>query len=359
MRLKFNLILSSIPRNYGGAGAYLDKIVDDVRYSLHLYPINFNINYIFLNRLLLAMQVVLIRLFARVIGDLKLLNEILVYHPQTIGYKLCSRLISNSNKCVYYVLDSSFFCKKSYNEHNNKNCLKCLNDFTPFDSCNSFPFEYKDSEYTFFLKTIQENITKIEFIVQHKGIEVLLKQKYSKDCNVTIKKMVTNEFSLLKRIISLKYDIKYDFVFHGHKLNAKGYDYSIQLAKKLKELSFFFPIEESTNNLSNATFISQNWESGLMQTIQESFIVLVPSIWTAPVESALIKSMLLGKPVCVFRFENSTAENLLPLGTYIPLTGDIESDSKLLRLMLRDVSNLQQIGERGKEWANKYIEFEN
>jgi CDP-paratose 2-epimerase len=53
-------------------------------------------------------------------------KEIIIIHPQTIGWKLTLRLIKR-NKIKWYLIDNSFFCLKSYNYRSKVGeCLDCI-----------------------------------------------------------------------------------------------------------------------------------------------------------------------------------------------------------------------------------------
>jgi hypothetical protein len=96
----------------------------------------------------------------------------------------------------------------------------------------------------------------------------------------------------------------YDIVYHGLDVEAKGVTWALELAKALPEYSFLFPFRrDSSNNNAplNCRFKEMSWESGLRQAIMSDAVTIVPSQWSAPIEGAVIKSLLYSSvtAVCV------------------------------------------------------------
>ena len=90
---------------------------------------------------------------------------------------------------------------------------------------------------------------------------------------------------------------KYDIVFHGKPLIAKGILYFIKLAIILPELTFFVPDTKENIKLvfngdipSNIFFKNITWETGLLEVVEDAKLVINPSLWSAPIEGALVKS---------------------------------------------------------------------
>ena len=128
--------------------------------------------------------------------------------------------------------------------------------------------------------------------------------------------MDTNEIHE-KTSLNKKEFPSYDIVFHGSSLIAKGILYFLELAEELTNFTFFIP--DSEENLKkiykscipqNVTCESVTWESGLLEIVQQSNLVVNPSLWSAPIEGALVKSAAYNDNVAtvetMYGFENET-----------------------------------------------------
>jgi hypothetical protein len=99
----------------------------------------------------------------------------------------------------------------------------------------------------------------------------------------------------------------WDVLFHGHGLPAKGVEWVMELAVASPELKFLFPFAcpEDFRAPSNCTFLPLSWERGLRAEIERSKFVIVPSLWSAPIEGSLVKSIAIARAVLVV--ENGTS----------------------------------------------------
>ena len=107
-------------------------------------------------------------------------------------------------------------------------------------------------------------------------------------------------------------------MFHGKPLIAKGILYFIELAIILPELSFFIPDTKENVKLvfnadlpSNIFFKNITWETGLLEIVEKAKLVINPSMWSAPIEGALVKSAYFNNNVATvktrFGFENEVS----------------------------------------------------
>ena len=74
-------------------------------------------------------------------------------------------------------------------------------------------------------------------------------------------------------IPSLSKYTEYDFVFHGNNLDAKGANYVLNLSKKMKKRTFFFPYKLN-KLLKNCFYKQTNWDGDLIDALMNSKIVL-------------------------------------------------------------------------------------
>ena len=343
------ILLTAITPGIGGAGDYLAEIKNTYS-GLVISPIKiFSKNNVF-QKIVSQTGVILIKIIGFFLGFFWREN-LTIYHHQTLGLKITSRLINRSAKIDFYILDAGFFCKKSYNHLFGETCLNCLKDFAPDATCKSSPRYTNDRNYISFREVLIKNKSKINFIVQTESHKLMLKESYLSIQRCSIQKMKHNNlnYGSAKQLIGRSFD----FVFHGNKLDPKGYSYTLELSKNIKKASFFFPFEIENKN-SNCKDDKINWNDGLAETIMKCKIVLCPSLWSAPAESSVIKSMLLCKPVAIITTKYSASNCLYPSGTFIDLTGNIKKDTLILIGYLNDREQLKTIANNGHSWAKKY-----
>jgi hypothetical protein len=182
----------------------------------------------------------------------------------------------------------------------------------------------------------------------------LLRKCFGRDVNFTINKMLIDDFYEINNRASPV--PVYDFGFHANLIDAKGLSYFLDLARAIPDAVFFIPTPaiKILPMLVNLEAISSTWATGLELRLRQCKIVLCPSLWTAPVEAAVIKTMLLRKVVGLVKAPFSFA-NQLPDVCYIELTGNCDKDSVLLIAHLKNPGNLEQIASNGYEWASEYI----
>lgn len=227
-------------------------------------------------------------------------KEVVFMHPQTASYRNLFRLMKH-NKLSIYVMDSSFFCIRSYNTNPNSNseCLQCLGDISPYLLCEPFPAKISKTDNIVYLNNLLLLYRKVDFLVQNVNQERLLRRHFGYDVNVKVVGMDTGE-CVDNVIFPYKYNCEKNFniVFHGSSHPAKGICYVIDLAENLPNYSFLVPssrveVEVSTQRdvLPNNVFcIEMNWENGLKEQVKCADLVINPSMWSAPIEGALIKS---------------------------------------------------------------------
>ena len=187
-------LISGIPPSESGVGylMYLiEKLALDNSFQV-IYPKYSNISL----RKLLANPIKLVYevykrfkckvLFKQDINTIKN-SEIILIHPQTIGFNEFLSLIQTNTIIKWYVMDNSFFCIESYNVLNGKECINCLNDL---DNCNSqckpFPINYNKRVNLEYLKVLKKYASKILFYAQNSMQERLLKEFYGENINVRV-----------------------------------------------------------------------------------------------------------------------------------------------------------------------------
>jgi len=286
---------------------------------------------------------------------------VFLFHPQSIGLKQSIDLIKD-NQVYFYVLDTFFFCKKSYNYiEGHSPCFKCISNPNASieNNCEFSIFKLNDKNYYNFQKTIYENLSTITFLTQNDNQLLLLKQKFGNKINAKKLGMLIN----LPNDLIDKNDLKlsYDFVFHNTGVKSKGIDYFIKIAKRMVNHSFLIPYNSSDLNLDikdlqnsdNIDFISMSWETGLKTAVANCKIVINPSLWSAPVEGALLKSIKYNGCVAIvpvdFSFQKEISSD-----TVIKLDTDINKTVKRLTSIITSKKLIENYQVKSLKWLNSY-----
>jgi hypothetical protein len=107
-------------------------------------------------------------------------------------------------------------------------------------------------------------------------------------------------------------DFQWDVVFHGYCVQAKGASWTAELATHCPQLRFMFPFPKPDwfQAPPNCSFVPCSWESGLRAELGRSRFVIVPSLWSAPIEGALVKSIACARAVAVVNNATSFCSEL-------------------------------------------------
>ncbi|WP_175018648.1 hypothetical protein BG51_25765 [Pseudomonas [fluorescens] ATCC 17400] len=289
----------------------------------------------------------LYRLFDRFVFFLKILqikkSLVIFVHPQSAGFGILLRLVKK-NKVYLYVMDNSFFCIQSYNLDPEKEteCLRCLN--TPrsaLPGCRPFPIKINRLRNVKYLEDLSLVSKRISFLVQNDSQGDLVKARFGSSVYVKTVGLDTGEIVLHDNEMPLKTtsSISFDLVFHGAPHLAKGLRYFIELSEALSEFTAFIPsskIEcESVIGrrimAKNITFSDCSWESGLKDAVKTANLVVNPSLWSAPIEGALQKSIHFGRRVVTVESEYGYEKEFIASDTFIRLPRDVSVAAQILR----------------------------
>ncbi len=281
------------------------------------------------------------------------IDQLIIFFPQSLGYETSCKLIYSSKKIIFFVNDNAIFCKKSYNTVFNKECFRCLKTFNPYKSCNHFPFPSKDSSYTNFLNIMKKKSKSILFVC-HSSSNIKIIKSIFPNSRILEFKNTSRKFKNIK--MSRNKNYRYDFLFHAHLLQSKGYFYFLQIAKLNKRLKFFVPDYDLVRDIfyKNITFDKMYWDSGLKKKIEETKIILCPSFWSANYEGSVLRTMLMGKCCAIIDNKMSFSKDI-PDNCVIKLTSNLYKDSNLLNRKLNNLNEIDNIGKNARAWALAYI----
>ena len=289
-------------------------------------------------------------------------STVIIFHPQSIGLKITENLILN-NKVYIYVLDSFFFCKKSYNYiEGNNSCLKCI--ASPQASiehnCDFLLSVESDKDYANFQQVVSSNLDSICFLTQNHNQSLLLKKKFGETLDIIKLGMLIDldEESLHNH---KNRSVEYDFVFHNTNLEAKGVLYFIELARHMPMYRFLIPFSKSDmrykkngiDYIDNLDFISMRWETGLKEAICKCKIVINPSLWSSPVEGALLKSIKNNGCVAVVPVDCSFQKEISP-DVVIHLDGNISESVNILNNVIQSHALITTYKLNSSKWLCNY-----
>lgn len=268
--------------------------------------------------------------------------RLLVLHPQEIGTRWLDRLIVRRAKLgratEIFVLDASFYCIRSYNHLDGEDvpCLRCLRS-GPAEAqrfgCQPFPI--RDSWASVFVRRLRDHarLGTVEFWTQTEGYRDLLEHYAGAPVKARVAGLWTDDFADLgKRFPAVP--ALADIVYHGSWLEAKGARWALSLAAEMPEKRFLFPCQKPSSLAAppNALFRPLTWESGLAEQVQATPLCLVPSLWTAPIEGALVKSIAHAPATAVIDNPHGfTAE--LPGNLLLRLPSDVRAAGDTIRRM--------------------------
>ncbi|MBS1962184.1 MAG: hypothetical protein JST04_08210 [Bdellovibrionales bacterium] len=291
-------------------------------------------------------------------------DTLVIYHPQELGWERALAIIVGSPRKVWlYVLDMSFFCVRSYNYIPGENgaCFRCLGGkFENIERMGCEPFPSKMDTPAATLEKLRGLAArdKVGFLLQGKSQKTLLERHFGP--GVTAKHVglwtVDFEADLADPSSgSASSDADFDVVFHGPELPAKGFQWTLEVAKLTPSLRYLFPMSlpEGIAPPSNCAFVPMRWESGLREKVRTAKLTLVPSLWSAVIEGALIKSICLAPRTGVIDIDGSYAQEI-PADILLKLPSSPADAAKRLTDAL---SNWQPDAEKLARWKVDFVRF--
>ncbi len=266
--------------------------------------------------------------------------RLVVLHPQEIGTRWLDAVITRRARLgkitELFVLDASFFCIRSYNHMPGENtpCLRCLHhgpSEAARHSCRAFPI--RDPWASTFTSSIRQHAQRgsVAFWVQTEGYRTLLTEFAGTGVKVRVAGLWTDDFDGLEKPLMPVPRIA-DIVYHGSWHEAKGARWTLDLAAAMPERAFLFPCRKPADVLPppNAVFRLLSWDTGLSAQVQVSPLCLVPSLWTAPIEGSLVKSIAHAPATAVVEDSLSFVREL-PEGLVLKLPRDVSAAADRLR----------------------------
>lgn len=266
--------------------------------------------------------------------------RLVVLHPQEIGTRWLDAVITRRARLgkitELFVLDASFFCIRSYNHMPGENapCLRCLHHGPSEGArhgCRAFPI--RDPWASTFVSRMRQHALRgsVAFWAQTEGYRTLLTEFAGQGAKVRVAGLWTDDFDDLENSFPTVPPIA-DIVYHGSWHEAKGAQWALSLATAMPDRTFLFPCRKpaATEPPPNVFFRNLSWDNGLAEQVQASSLCLVPSLWTATIEGALVKSISHAPATAVVASSFAFSEEL-PDGLVLRLPADIGDAATMLR----------------------------
>ncbi len=264
---------------------------------------------------------------------LNIVNEpLVIVHLQSLTREWLAALMKRRTGPVFiYLMDSSFFCIRSYNHIPGESgaCVRCLGGNSAMArefGCRPYP------PLSIGLRAMVRDLRRwssegrIAFLVQCETQASLVRNHFGDGADPRIVGIFASDFPRPDEIrASTNNGARgFDVVFHGSAEAAKGVEWGLELARRLPARSFLFPFSipprlGKDQRVANAVFRPMGWESGLGEEVRSASLVLNPSLWSAPIEGALVKSIIYARRTAVVEGTSSWSTEL-PAGLVIRLS---------------------------------------
>lgn len=245
-------------------------------------------------------------------------REVILMHPQTLGFRLFRDIVEARPHTWLYVLDAYVFCRRSYNclPREAEPCLRCLgNDGADADAqgCHD---DFKAGPLQSY---IRESVGRgrLSLIAQCDTHAQLLRRHFGAAATIRIVPINLPELDVAQGAPSAR--CRPMAVFHGTQAPAKGLRHVIGLAAIMPEWDFLVPCGEDDFKWhfpdlapppANVLFRAMSWATGLEAAVRTADVVLCPSSWSAPVEGAVLKSLAHNGAVVLWPHETAFAREI-------------------------------------------------
>lgn len=265
--------------------------------------------------------------------------KVVIFHPQMLGLSATTSLLSKRRAkgltTHIYLLDSFFFCRRSYNHIDNETspCLRCTgeNNMDAADSMGCAPWPKAENAAPILIKALHDHVVSgsVHLFAQTQTQATLARQHFGSTAVIDVVGLWCDDWNehfdafLSDGPANDEVGI-YDVVYHGSRDMAKGLGWLLAVAAQTPGLSYLVPLDRGPANFSgpsNVKIQPMRWDEGLFDAIKGAAITIVPSLWSAPCEGALIKSIVTARAVAVVENESAFA-NEIPRGVCLTLPND-------------------------------------
>lgn len=227
----------------------------------------------------------------------------------------------------------------------------------------------KNVEY---LRKLLEHKDRIHFLLQNANQLKLLEQHFGKVSSSLVglytADMPDDKATTGLPALGKHNNNKYDIVYHAATVEPKGILYTLRLAQIMPERTFLIPVGNKAiiDNLCskykidlskcrNLVFENITWDNGLAAMVQQTSLVICPSLWSAPIEGALIKSLFYNGKVAVVDTKFSFAQEL-PEDAVLKLPADVAKAADIINNHLKDKAQRELFTINARTWVKEYLD---
>ncbi|MFZ9747064.1 MAG: hypothetical protein ACO3G4_10580 [Opitutaceae bacterium] len=291
-------------------------------------------------------------------------KELVMLHPQTIGFPLFRQVMDARPHVWMYVLDAFVFCRRSYNclPGENAPCLRCVgNDGAAADrhGCadwfNSGPFQ---EHFPTWVRS-----GRLRLMAQCESHARLLRAHFGEGAIVRVVPLSVPDIAAPATPVLRPSRPRPLAVFHGSCQPAKGVAHVIALAREMPDWDFLVPSDPKEYRQhfgtmeglpGNLQFRRLSWSEDLADAVATADLVLCPSIWSATVEGAVLKSLAHNGLVMLLPHESSFASEL-PADARLSLDpADLAGTAARLRAVQADPALAARIRTQALRYAEEY-----
>lgn len=371
------VILSGIaPGSKSGTGIFLTQLISGLKNQgiqiVSYHPTESKGSILHLMKKF-KIRIVTIELLSRIVWKLylpilikKLIKDsrpIIVLHPQSLKWPNLLKLASDRKAVTWlYILDNSFFCARSYNS--------IIGEYTPCLRCHGNNLNYAKDFMCVEAKSITQarvnaqifrdlvQSRRIKLFTQNKTQTALVMSHFQKAYSVEVGLDVLGSVS---NVVGRK-ETGYDIVYHGSGSWAKGIGICVEIASRLPHARMLIVIDPRSLEIiakqtslgtvpNNIDAIFMHWGTGLKENVETAKIVLCPSVWSSPIEGALLKSLLHNG--CVGAVRDSTCyASELPSDALIDINPFNWNETiERLSLLLQNKTDRVKLRSKAQDWA--------
>jgi hypothetical protein len=300
----------------------------------------------------------------RVLKAARSSKEVVMLHPQTIGFPLFQKVMEARPHVWMYVLDAFVFCRRSYNclPGEIAPCLRCLgNDGAAADKHGCKDWFGSGPFQEHFPAWVRSG--RLRLMAQCESHACLLRSHFGPGAVVKVVPLSVPDIAVPSDASPRQARARPLGVFHGSCQPAKGVAHVIALAREMPDWDFLVPSDPkeyvqhfgSMADLpANLQFRRLSWSEGLAEMVAAADLVLCPSIWSATVEGAVLKSLAHNGLLMVTTHDSSFGSEL-PVDARLALDpADLPGTAARLRAVQADPALVEAMRAAARVYAQEY-----
>ena len=236
--------------------------------------------------------------------------KVVIFHPQMLGlaetHNLLSRRRDFERTTHLYLLDSFFYCRRSYNHIDTEfsPCHRCIgpDNLGEADKLKCIPWPKAEGEAISLIADLADLVAAgaVHLYAQNTSQSALARRHFGdtaviEQVGLWCDGWVEHFDHFEKHGPFIEERGVFDVVYHGSRDLVKGIGWLLAVADQSPELKYLVPLDRGAADISgppNVTIKPMRWDEGLFAAIKGAALTVVPSLWSAPCEGALVKSIV-------------------------------------------------------------------